>query len=159
MVGIVTDPELCVAEYLEFFIRTARDNLSQFAPATAQKNINIAILNDLAVPLPPLAEQLEIVRRVEGLLAQADRIEKRLAVATRQVESLTQAILGQAFRGDLVPTEAELARREGRDYEPASVLLDRIRAERNGHQGPTKAKAKGVRKMPATQRRRKRSQS
>ena len=80
------------------------------------------------VDFPPLAEQHEIVRRVEALLARADRIEKRLATATRRVGTLTQAILAQAFRGELVPTEAELARQEGRDYEPASVLLERIRA-------------------------------
>jgi type I restriction enzyme S subunit len=43
---------------------------------------------------------------------------------------LTQSTLAKAFRGELVPTEAELARREGREYEPASVLLERIRAER-----------------------------
>jgi hypothetical protein len=35
-----------------------------------------------------------------------------------------------AFRGELVPTEAELARLEGREYEPASVLLERICAQR-----------------------------
>jgi type I restriction enzyme S subunit len=38
--------------------------------------------------------------------------------------------LAKSFRGELVPTEAELARREGRDYEPASALLNRIRVER-----------------------------
>jgi hypothetical protein len=43
---------------------------------------------------------------------------------------LTQAILAKTFRGDLVSTEAELARREGRDYEPASVLIERIRRDR-----------------------------
>jgi hypothetical protein len=36
----------------------------------------------------------------------------------------------QAFRGELVPTEAGLAHREGRDYEPASVLPNRMRAAR-----------------------------
>jgi hypothetical protein len=40
---------------------------------------------------------------------------------------ITAAVLTKAFRGELVPTEAELARRDGRDYEPASALL-RIRA-------------------------------
>ena len=39
----------------------------------------------------------------------------------RRVEKITQAILAKAFRGELVPTEAELARQEGRDYEPASA--------------------------------------
>jgi type I site-specific restriction endonuclease len=39
---------------------------------------------------------------------------------------LPQSILAKGFRGELVPTEAERARREGREYEPASVLLERI---------------------------------
>src|SRR5207244_2587387 len=110
VVGLIPEPELCVTEYAEFFIRTARDDLSQFAPATAQKNINIAILNDVAVPLPPHAEQHEIVRRVEILFRLADAIEKRVTGARARVEKVTQAILTNAFRGELVPTEAELAR-------------------------------------------------
>jgi type I restriction enzyme S subunit len=67
---------------------------------------------------------------VDTLLALADRIEEKLAAARRRVERLTQAVLAKAFRGELVPTEAELARREGRDYEPAPALLERLRAER-----------------------------
>jgi len=42
-------------------------------------------------------------------------------------ERLTQTILTKAFRGELVPTEAELARRENRSYEPASELLARVK--------------------------------
>lgn len=130
VVGLITDPELCVAEFAEFFIRTARENMSQFAPATAQKNINISILGEVAVPLPPVDEQREIVRRVEALFALAEDIERHSRAGTVRTDWLTEAILAKAFRGELVPTEAELARQEGRDYEPAAVLLDRIRAER-----------------------------
>ncbi|HMP02942.1 MAG TPA: restriction endonuclease subunit S [Gemmatales bacterium] len=86
---------------------------------------------DLELDFPPLAEQHEIVRRVEALFKLADAIEKRVAAATARADKLTQAILAKAFRGELVPTEADLARREGRDYEPASVLLERIKAERS----------------------------
>ena len=46
------------------------------------------------------------------------------------MEKLTQAILAKAFRGELVPTEAELARQEGRDHEPAEELLRRVRTAR-----------------------------
>jgi len=42
----------------------------------------------------------------------------------------TQAILAKAFRGELVPTEVELARREGRSYEAASEFLARVKSER-----------------------------
>jgi type I restriction enzyme S subunit len=79
-----------------------------------------------------------VVRRVEALFRLADAIEKRVAAARGRADKLTQAILARAFRGKLVPTEAELARREGRDYEPASVLLERIRAEREGKEAPSK---------------------
>ena len=88
---------------------------------------------DLAVIfllLPSLPEQHEIVRHVESLFALADRIEQRVATGRERADRLTQAILAKAFRGELVPTEAELARREGREYEPAGVLLERIRKER-----------------------------
>ena len=130
VVGVVPDTDLCLTEYLEFFIRTARADLEQYAPATAQKNINIGILSDVAVPLPPYQEQQEIVRRTVALLAQADTIEAHVTNAALANDKLTPSILAKAFRGDLVPTEAELARREGREYEPASVLVERIKAER-----------------------------
>ena len=80
--------------------------------------------------VPTIAGQHEIVRRVEALFRLADAIEKRVAAATARADKLTQAILAKAFRGELVPTEAELARREGRDCEPASVLLERIHSQR-----------------------------
>ena len=67
---------------------------------------------------------------MDALFALADKIEARVKSATARVEKITQAILAKAFRGELVPTEAELARQEGRGYEPASVLLERIRASR-----------------------------
>ena len=129
VVGLIPDADLCLGEYVEFFLRTARSHIDQFAPATAQKNINIEILNDVAVPLPPLQEQHEIVRRVEALFKLADTIEKRVAAATVRAKKLSQAILAKAFRGELVPTEAQLAHCEGRSYEPASALLARIMAE------------------------------
>jgi type I restriction enzyme S subunit len=78
---------------------------------------------------PPIQEQQEIVRRVEALFKLANAIQKRVEAVTKRADKLTQAILAKAFRGQLVPTEAELARREGRDYEPASSLLERIWAE------------------------------
>jgi hypothetical protein len=57
-------------------------------------------------------------------------IEKYLAMATARVEKVVQSIPTKAFRGELVLTEAELARREGREYEPAADLLKRIRLNR-----------------------------
>ncbi len=72
-----------------------------------------------------------------------DRIEGEVARALERVEALTQAVLTKAFRGELVPTEAELARREGREYEPASVLLERVRADRQDTQKKSPAPRRG----------------
>jgi type I restriction enzyme S subunit len=102
----------------------------------AQPHFNIGAMRVKPFPLPPLCEQHEIIRRVSALFKLADVIEQRLSAASRQVDKLTQAVLAKAFRGGLVPTEAELARVEGRDYEPASVLLDRVRAERAASTSP-----------------------
>jgi type I restriction enzyme S subunit len=78
----------------------------------------------LAIPtlLPPLAEQTEIVRRVEQLFAFADQLEAKAASAKSRIDHLTQSILAKAFRGELVPQDA--------NDEPASVLLERIKAQR-----------------------------
>jgi type I restriction enzyme S subunit len=96
----------------------------------------------IAVPTPPLPEQHEIVHRVNALFKLVDAIEARVSAAAARAEKLTQAILAKAFRGELVPTEAELARQEGHDYEPASALLARIRAERDALAAPVLAKRK-----------------
>lgn len=149
VVGFIADVSLTFPEYVEFFLRTARENLSSFAPATAQKNINLEILGEVAVPFPPLAEQREIVRRVEKLFNLADAIEKRVAAATARADRLTQAILAKAFRGELVPTEADLARRENRPYESAAELLIRIQSERTekeSQKGTKNANRKGSRR-------------
>lgn len=53
----------------------------------------------------------------------------KLYLKRKKTEKLRHSILVKAFFGELVETEAELARRENRDYEPADVLLERIKAE------------------------------
>jgi type I restriction enzyme S subunit len=77
---------------------------------------------DFQVPVPKLAEQHEIVRRVDALFSYADRLEARYKDACVHVEHLTPALLAKAFCGELVPRDP--------NDEPASELLNRIRAER-----------------------------
>ena len=57
-------------------------------------------------------------RRMDALFKLADGIEAHVAAATARADKITQAILAKAFRGELVPTESELARQDDRDYEP-----------------------------------------
>jgi type I restriction enzyme, S subunit len=125
----------------------SHDFLSQVRELTggsALTFINLTQTKQLTIPVPPLEVQSIINQRVGSLFAVADKIETRLQAATARVEKITQAILAKAFRGELVPSEAELARQEGRDYEPASVLLDRIRAQRaaESNDAPTRRRTK-----------------
>ena len=66
---------------------------------------------------------------MDALFTLAGSIEAKVAVAQERTEKLRQSILAKAFSRELVETEAQLATREGRDYEPADVLLERINAE------------------------------
>lgn len=106
----------------------------------SQSNINAQKLRTFEVPFCSIEEQQEIVRRVEALFQLADQLEARYQRAKAQVDKLPQAILAKAFRGELVPTEAELARQAGRSYESAAELLARIQAARP--QSATKPKRK-----------------
>jgi type I restriction enzyme, S subunit len=88
------------------------------------------ILRSLQYPLPPLDEQKEIVQHVERLFALADKLEARYKSAKAKVDKLAQLTLAKAFRGQLVTPEAELAQIEGRTYETAEQLLERIIEEK-----------------------------
>ncbi len=121
-------PELVDRRYLTYQLasRESYDALFEDVHGATRPRINTTQLRKLDVRVCSLAEQQEIVHRVEALFALAGRIEERYQGANRQVDSLTQSILAKAFRGELVPTEAELAARDGRDYESAAQLLQRI---------------------------------
>ena len=94
-------------------------------PAVRPKDIR-----SYCLPLPPLPEQRRIVAEIEK---QFTCLQAGLAALKRLQANLKRyraAVLKAAVEGRLVPTEAELARREGRSYEPAGELLKRILAER-----------------------------
>ena len=78
----------------------------------------------------PLDEQRRIVEVVDSYFTRLDGVAATLERVRRNLKRYRASILKAAVEGRLVPTEAEIARAEGRDYEPASVLLQRILVER-----------------------------
>jgi type I restriction enzyme S subunit len=102
VVGIVADEAVALPEYIELFLRTARNDLATFAPATAQSNINLAILSAVAVALPSLAEQQQIVHRVTRLYDMSDLVAEKIEQVRTQLEKSSNAVLAKAFRGDLL---------------------------------------------------------
>lgn len=107
-------------EYLGYFINSI--DLTPYVSGSAQPKLNQKNMNAIVIPVPPIPEQHEIVRRVETLFAFADRLEARLATARQQVDQLTPALLAKAFRGELVPQDPA--------DESASELLKRLAAQR-----------------------------
>ena len=80
--------------------------------------------------LHPLDEQHRIVARIEELFTNLDAGMESLKAAQAQLKRYRQSVLKSACEIRLVPTEAELARAEGWEYEPVVVLLERIKAEK-----------------------------
>ncbi len=109
---------ICSPKYLYYVFQGAphiREQMDVASIGSTRAGFNTKLLADLDVSLPPLLEQQEIIRRVDALFAFSDSIEAKVAAAREKTEKLRQSILAKAFNGELVPTEAELARREGRD--------------------------------------------
>lgn len=125
-VALVRLADVRLSKFLSYFVVSlahGRKQLLEAAYGQGKPGLKLDNIRELVVGLPPLAEQQEIVRRVGGLFAVAAQIESRFSKANAHADKLTQSLLARAFRGELVPTEAEFARREGRAYKPASVLL------------------------------------
>jgi type I restriction enzyme S subunit len=132
VVGFLPADDSVSARFLEAFLCTVQKYLEAYAPATAQKNINLETLSEVAVPLPPPAEQEQIVALVEERLSQIDSAEKTIDAELIRSKRLRQSILKRAFEGQLVPQDPK--------DEPASVLLERIKATREQEQPKKKAK-------------------
>lgn len=101
---------------------------------TTIKHLTGKALKRYPMPIPPIDEQKEIVRRVESLFALADSVEKQYQDAKARTDRLTQALLAKAFRGELVPQDP--------NDEPAEQLLARIQQQRaQSHAGGRRKKA------------------
>ncbi len=114
VVGLITHDSIS-ARFFEYFIRTAKGDLHEFAPSTAQKNINLGILTEVLIPLPPLAEQHRIVARVDELMALCDRLETSLTTSDNTRSRLLGALLIEALEpgGSHTSEQAERAAAHG----------------------------------------------
>jgi type I restriction enzyme S subunit len=105
VVGFISESGPITTRYIEYFLRTTRKKIERFAPATAQKNINLDVLQAVAVPLPPLPEQERIVAEIERRLSIAAEAEAQADTNLQRAERLRQSILTQAFSGQLLPQD------------------------------------------------------
>jgi len=120
-----TNPSVCLPEYLRIVLEGAphiRRQTKGASIGTTRSGFNTNLLAGLDIPLPPIPEQRRIINAALSLLSVVDVVREELAADRVRIARLRQSILKWAFEGRLVdqdPTD-----------EPASVLLESIRAER-----------------------------
>jgi type I restriction enzyme S subunit len=121
-----------VGPWIYYYLRTtdARRLFREHARGIAIQNLSGQFWSELRVPVAPRNEQGRIVECLESYFTRLDDAMATLGRVQRNLKRYRASVLKAAVEGRLVPTEAELARAEGRSYERASVLLTRILAER-----------------------------
>ncbi len=111
-------------EYLRFFFNGHywQSQMQSVMEQTTRDQVSVNKQVEFTIIVPPIAEQIEIVRRVSCLFSHVGKVVENTATLRTGVDHLDQSLLSSAFRGELVPQDP--------NDEPASVLLDRIRAAR-----------------------------
>lgn len=138
IVGFLSTSEHVSIDFIEYFMRSVQQKLEDEAPATAQKNINLKILERVCLPLPPVNEQVNIVKELRHLLDSASLQENAIQHSLKQSTAQRKNILKSAFSGQLVQQDP--------NDETARVLLERIRAEREERDKQPKIRKKITKK-------------
>jgi len=139
-IKLTPNDQLATAKYLNFAIRSeiVQSQFKAITAGVAQQKVSLDRFRQLALPIAPLDEQAEIVRRIEAAFSWLDRMAANHAAAARLLPKLDAAILAKAFRGELVPQDP--------NDEPAAKLLERIKAEREA-EGAKPKKRRGTRRV------------
>ena len=112
------------SKYVLYSLRATEQELRSNATGTTFEAIRGDDLRCHRIAVAPLAEQRRIVAEIETQFTRLDASVTALRRAQANLKRYRASVLKAACDGQLVPTEAELARSEGRDYEPAGVLLE-----------------------------------
>jgi type I restriction enzyme S subunit len=84
-----------LVQLVKIFIDVAKDDLEHFAPSTAQKNINLGIINQLLFPLPPLKELRRIVSQFNVLMTRCDELDLCISTSGQKQDKLLNAMMAQ----------------------------------------------------------------
>ncbi len=119
----------CDVNFMWAYYTLTTLNLNQYATATAQPGLSVAVINDVCIPIPPRKEQERISKKIGYWFALIDQIEKSKSDLQATIKQTKSKILDLAIHGKLVP--------QNPNDEPAIELLKRINPEftpcDNGH--------------------------
>jgi len=144
-------PDSLDSEYVYYYLMRARSIAIELASGTTFLEISGKRAAKIPLPMAPLPQQHRIVAAIESYLTRLDAAVASLERVQKSLKRYRASVLKAAVEGRLVPTEAELARKEGRSYESACELLEPILAERkkrwieaNAEKARGKAEAKAL---------------
>ncbi len=123
-------PDEIDPSYAYYYLQNSQELVEPLSGGTTFKEISAANAARIPFLLAPLPEQRRIVAEIEKQFTRLDAAVAALRRTQANLKRYRASTLRAACSGELAPTEAELARAEGREYEPAGVLLERILAER-----------------------------
>jgi type I restriction enzyme S subunit len=129
--------EAVVPKFLMYLLMAEGEDIRKFGKGTTHTTIYFPEAMAFHVCLPSISEQHRIVREIETRFAAATRIHEARQTAQQSARRMDEALLAKAFRGELVPQDP--------DDEPASVLLERIRAEREARADSAPRRPRGRR--------------
>lgn len=132
---LFTEATAPIRPFVRLFFEDSYRRVRALSVGGVQPNLNLGMIKDTLLPLPPPVEQAEIVRRATVALETVDRLTTQLAQSQEALDSGSRASLVKAFRGELVPTEAALAAEQKRDFESAEELLARVMSNKRGRNG------------------------
>ena len=135
------------SKFFLYALRASEEELRSKSTGTTFQAIRGDDLRSHQIGLPPLPEQRRIVAEIEKQFTRLDAAESALRRVEVNLKRYRASVLKAACEGKLVPTEAELAEAEGRDYEHAEQLLERILVERRA-QWESQEKRRGKYKEP-----------
>jgi type I restriction enzyme S subunit len=146
IVGFTAYQTFIIPKFVDYFIQATREKIEAFAPATAQKNINLTTLENLLIPYCGFEEQQAIVSEIESRLSVCDKIEQTVEDSLKKAEALRQSILKKAFAGKLTRAWREKHPELITGENSAEKLLEKIKAEKAlsiaGRKKPRSKKAK-----------------
>ena len=116
--------------YTHYLFNSLKGQILRLSSGTTVKGITLNNLKTIEVPKIAYEEQIRISIEIESRLSVCDSIEASIRESLDKSKALRQSILKKAFEGTLLSEEEIATCKTAPDYEPASVLLERIKAEK-----------------------------